>query len=87
MSEFSRSQSGRSAETFVAEAEAKVSGSSYPWERADARIVKHFNLRLDEPSLEKLRFIAQHVPESMQGWARKILLTAIEEKIRELTEA
>ncbi len=83
MGEFSRSKARQSADEFIDE--AVTDEGSYPWEDADPRIVKHFNLRLDEPTLEKLRFIAQNVPESMQGWTRKILLAAIEEKIRELT--
>ena len=83
MSDFSRSRTQRTAEEFIDQ--AATSEGSYPWDEANPRIVKHFNLRLDEPTLEKLRYIAQHVPESMQGWARKILIAAIDEKIRELT--
>lgn len=85
MAEFTRSRSGKTAEEFVAEAEKATSEAVYPWENGDPRIPKHFNLRLDEVTLAKLRYIADHVPESMQGWCRKVLLSAIDEKIVELT--
>jgi hypothetical protein len=60
--------------------------ASYPWEgkRSDKQ-TELFNLRLTEVELEKLRFIAAHTPDSMQVFARKVLLPAIDAKIVELT--
>ena len=86
MAEFTRSRSGKTAEEFVADAEGAARETVYPWEDGDPRIPKHFNLRLDEVTLAKLRYIADHVPESMQGWCQKVLLRAIDEKIVALTE-
>lgn len=45
-----------------------------------------FNLRLPEPDLLKLKYIAEHTPESMQQFCQRVLLPAIATKIQELTE-
>ena len=52
--------------------------------RAD--ITKLFNLRLPEPYLLKLRYIAEHTPASMQQFCLDALLPAIDAKIGEITE-
>jgi hypothetical protein len=52
--------------------------------RAD--ITKVYNLRLPEPSLLKLKCIAEHTPESMQKFCLDLLLPAIDAKIDELTQ-
>ncbi|MFC1836805.1 hypothetical protein ACFL2Q_19125 [Thermodesulfobacteriota bacterium] len=60
----------------------------YPWEDPSLRadVQKIFNLRIPEPYLVKLRYIADHTPLSMQSFCREILLAAIDEKIEELKE-
>ena len=59
----------------------------YPWEvpgvRAD--IAKVYNLRLPEPYLLKLKYIAEHTPDSMQQFCLNVLLPAIDARIAELT--
>lgn len=59
----------------------------YPWTapgvRADVQRV--YNLRLPEPYLLKLKFIAEHSPHSMQRFSLSILLPAIDEEIARLT--
>lgn len=60
----------------------------YPWEAPSVRedVAKVFNLRLPEPDLLKLKYIADHTPDSMQQFCQRVLLPAIEAKIQELTE-
>jgi hypothetical protein len=48
-------------------------------------ITKVYNLRLPEPYLLKLKYIAEHTPESMQKFCLELLLPAIDAKIAELT--
>jgi len=59
----------------------------YPWEvpgvRAD--VAKVYNLRLPEPYLLKLKYIAEHTPDSMQQFCLNVLLPAIDARIAELT--
>ncbi|MCB1771311.1 MAG: hypothetical protein KDJ31_16680 [Candidatus Competibacteraceae bacterium] len=60
----------------------------YPWAAPGVRadVAKVFNLRLPEPDLLKLKYIAEHTPESMQQFCQRVLLPAIQAKIQELTE-
>jgi hypothetical protein len=58
----------------------------WPWETARPDVQKTFNLRLPEPHLLMLRYIAEHTPDSMQTFCQKLLLPAIEAKIAELTQ-
>ncbi len=57
----------------------------WPWASARPDVQKTFNLRLPEPHLVMLRYIAEHTPDSMQTFCQKLLLPAIEAKITELT--
>ena len=59
----------------------------YPWEAPGVRedVAKVFNLRLPEPDLLKLKYIAEHTPDSMQQFCQRVLRPAIEAKIEELT--
>jgi hypothetical protein len=52
--------------------------------RAD--ITKVYNLHLPEPSLLKLKYIAEHTPDSIQKFCLDLLLPAIDTKIGELTQ-
>jgi hypothetical protein len=58
----------------------------YPWEnpKVRAEIVKGYNVRIPEPYLLKLRFIAEKTPDSMQGFIAKVLFPAIDKKIDDL---
>jgi hypothetical protein len=60
----------------------------YPWAAPGVRedVAKVFNLRLPEPDLLKLKYIADHTPDSMQQFCQRVLLPAIDAKIQELTE-
>jgi hypothetical protein len=40
---------------------------------------------LPEPDLLKLKYIADHTPDSLQQFCQRVLLSAIEAKIQELT--
>ena len=59
----------------------------YPWEAPGVRadVAKVYNLRLPEPYLLKLKYIAEHAPESMQQFCLGVLLPAIDARIAELT--
>lgn len=59
---------------------------SYPWEDSQIRadVLKLYNLRLPEPYLLKLKYIAEHTPDSMQKFCMDTLLPAIDAKIEAL---
>jgi hypothetical protein len=61
---------------------------SYPWEDSGVRddVMKLFNLRLPEPYLLKLKYIAEHTPDSMQKFCWHAVQEAIDAKIEELTK-
>jgi hypothetical protein len=82
-------------DAFIAGAENKKAKSasvaktaSYPWEAPGIRedIIKVYNLRLPEPYLLKLKYIAEHTPDSMHKFCLNVLQDAIDEKIEELTK-
>ncbi len=62
--------------------------SHYPWENTGVRedINKVYNLRLSEPYLLKLKYIAEHTPESMQKFCLNVIEKEIDKKIKELTK-
>lgn len=62
--------------------------STYPWESGGVRedINKVYNLRLSEPYLLKLKYIAEHTPNSMQKFCINVLEKEIDKKIKELTK-
>lgn len=64
------------------------SHSTYPWEdpQLSPRVQKQYNLRLDEVTLEKLRWVGKNVTVSTHQWVVDVLKDAIEAKIREITE-
>ena len=59
----------------------------YTWAAPGVRedVSKVFNLRLPEPDLLKLKYIADHTPDSMQQFCLSVLLPAIKARIAELT--
>ena len=60
----------------------------YSWESSGVRedVTKVYNLRLSEPYLLKLRYIAEHTPDSMQKFCINVLEKEIDKKIKELTK-
>jgi len=62
--------------------------STYSWESAGVRddVKKAYNLRLSEPYLLKLKFIAENTPNSMQKFCIDVLEKEIDKKIKELTK-
>ncbi len=60
---------------------------AYPWQHPRVRddVLKVYNLRLPEPYLLKLRFIAGNTPGSMQRFCLDALLPAIDAEIERLT--
>ena len=62
--------------------------SKYSWESPSVRedVNKIFNLRLSEPYLLKLKYIAEHTPDSMQKFCINVLEKEIDKKIKELTK-
>jgi len=80
-------------DAFISGAEKKTSTkpaqqktASYPWEDSGIRedVTKIYNLRLSEPYLLKLKFIAKNTPDSMQKFCLNVLQDAIDVKIEEL---
>jgi hypothetical protein len=80
---------------FLSGAEKKVNPTAapqpkavYPWEAEGIRddVTKVYNLRLPEPYLLKLKYIAEHIPDSMQKFCLNVLQEAIDAKIDELTK-
>jgi hypothetical protein len=80
---------------FLSGAEEKVSiksestyykGGNFPWEEQGVRddVTKVYNLRLSEPYLLKLKYIAEHTPNSMQKFCLKIVHDAIDAEIERL---
>ena len=66
----------------------KKRATIYPWEEAGVRddVTKVYNLRLPEAYLLKLKYIAEHTPDSMQKFCLNVLQAAIDEKIETLTK-
>ncbi len=62
--------------------------SNYSWESPNVRadVNKVYNLRLSEPYLLKLKYIAEHTPDSMQRFCINVLEKEIDQKIKELTK-
>lgn len=60
--------------------------ASLPWNQPGIRddVLKVYNLRLPEAYLLKLKYIAEHTPDSMQKFCLDALLPAIDAKIEEL---
>lgn len=58
----------------------------YPWQELGVRddVLKTYNLRLPEPYLLKLKYIAEHTPNSMQKFCLNVIEDAIDKKIEEL---
>ncbi len=82
-------------EAFIGGAEKKAESkqvkkqtTDYPWEEAGVRddVTKVYNLRLPEAYLLKLKYIAEHTPDSMQKFCLNVLQSAIDNKIDELTK-
>ena len=64
-----------------------VAPGPYPWAAPGVRgdVAKVFKVRLPEPYLLKLKYIAEHTPDSMQQFCLNALLPAIDAKIAALT--
>ena len=62
---------------------------AYPWENSELspRVQKQYNLRLDEVTLEKLRWVGKNVTVSTHQWVVNVLKDAIEAKIREVLDS
>ena len=62
--------------------------SKYSWENPGVRedVTKVYNLRLTEPYLLKLKYIAEHTPDSMQKFCMDVIEKEIDKKIKELTK-
>ena len=60
----------------------------YPWQEPHIRtdVTKVYNLRLSEAYLLKLKYIAEHTPDSMQKFCLTVLEQAIDDKINTLTK-
>jgi hypothetical protein len=82
-------------DAFLSGAEKRVNPTAvqqpkavYPWEADGVRedVIKTYNIRFPEPYLLKLKYIAEHTPDSMQKFCLDVLLEAIDAKIDELAK-
>jgi hypothetical protein len=81
-------------DAFLSGAEKKTASepaqqkAAYPWKEEGVRddVTKVYNLRLPEPYLLKLKYIAENTPDSMQKFCLNVLQDAIDAKIKELTK-
>ncbi len=86
-----KKNSSGDVEAFIAGAESGTQASNeiiiLPWQEPRVRddVLKVYNLRLPEPYLLKLKYIAEHSPESMQQFCLNTLLPAIDKKLEDLT--
>lgn len=90
------SRSKSNLDSFIDGAELRTSTTSsidhqddpYPWQLPGVRddVLKVYNIRLTEPYLLKLKFIAENTPGSMQRFCTDILKEAIDAKIESLTK-
>jgi len=64
----------------------KGEGSNFPWNGADDRIIKNFNLRLPESWHMKLQFISENTPHSIHSFIMEVLEAAIEKQIDKMTK-
>ena len=85
---------GANVENFIAGAEKRreeilssTKASPFPWDQPGVRddVLKVYNVRLPEPYLLKLKYIAEHTPDSMHKFCIDVLLPAIDAKIEDLT--
>ena len=78
----------RGAEKKAEPKQVKMQTTAYPWEEAGVRddVTKVYNLRLPEAYLLKLKYIAEHTPDSMQKFCLNVLLDAIDKKIDQLSK-
>jgi hypothetical protein len=62
--------------------------AAYPWEKPGVRedVTKVYNLRLPEPYLLKLKYIAENTPDSMHRFCLNVVQDAIDAKIKKLTK-
>lgn len=82
-------------DAFISGAESRTAKSVivdkkdfFPWEEPGVRedVTKVYNLRLPEPYLLKLKYIADNTPDSMQKFCLNVLQEAIDAKIDKLTK-
>jgi hypothetical protein len=75
-------------DALLSEKVEQIEQEPLPWEAPGIRedVSKMFNVRLPEPYLLKLKFIAEHTPDSMQQFCLNVLLPAIDAKVSELTK-
>ncbi|BCG66097.1 MAG: chromosome partitioning protein (plasmid) [Methyloprofundus sp.] len=73
-------------EVFFANNKISQNKEPYSWEQENVRedVTKVYNLRLSESYLLKLKYIAEHTPDSMQKFCINILEKEIDNKINEL---
>lgn len=81
-------------EAFISGAEEKTSTQTaaaqdvfYPWEEIGIRedVTKVYNLRFSEPYFLKLKYIAEHTPNSMQKFCLGVIEEAIDAEIARIT--
>lgn len=55
-----------------------------PWDDANERIIKVFNLRLPEPLHEKLRYVSYQDRVSVHEFCMRAVTAAVEKRLKQL---
>lgn len=89
---FKKRPTKQDIDTFVegansAEVSSVARSIAYPWTAPNVRedVQRVYNLRLPEPYLLKLKYIAEQSPRSMQRFSLDVLLPAIDAEITRIT--
>lgn len=62
----------------------EVAKDRHPWDDAHPRIKEQFTMRLPQALHAKLKYIAEHSPESMHDIALAAVSAAVEKRLREM---
>lgn len=91
----SRPLINKGIDTFISEAEKFPEGTkvedvktNLPWQDAKVRedVIRSINLRMSEPYLLKLKYIAEHTKYSQQSFIRESIEKIIDKKINDLLD-
>ena len=61
-----------------------MSKPKHPWDDANERIIKVFNLRLPEPLHERLRYVSYQDRQSVHEFCMRAVTAAVEKRLKQL---
>jgi len=76
---------GRKLKDRIKPEERKPDEETYPWEEANERVKKGYNVRLTEPTWVKLKYVVENTThKSIQQFIMTYLNKAIEKELKKL---